>query len=143
MPTIEQNIERIADALEALVKLASNPITTQVTNVVAEDPTKVKAEASKAAAGKEKDKTTKPAPKQEAPKPEEPKPDPEPEQPEVDPLEETDAKPPTVDEVRAALKAYRDIEGAAAMMDILKQHGAETLTALKPENYAAVIAAVK
>ena len=64
---------------------------------------------------------------------------------EPDPL---DAKPAgkaiTEDEVRVALKNYRDIEGSAAMMEILTKHGkAASMAELKEENYAAVLAAVK
>lgn len=155
MPTIEENLEtlaknstRIADAIEALVKLMANPITTTVNNTVVDTSGKaaaqIAAEAGKAAAGKEKDKTT--APKTEpAKQPDPPTPDPvvEPD-PLDDPASETPAEKFTIDQVRAALKAYRDIEGAAAMMDVLKTHGGvEALSGLKEDKYAAVMAAVK
>jgi hypothetical protein len=140
LPTIEENIGRIADALEAIAKLAANPITTTITNIVADETPKaetVKATATRTTSGKAKDKTTVPA-VEEAPTVEE-----APAAVEVDPLAEPAGEPPTIDEVRAALKAYRDVEGAAAMMEVLKNHGAANLQDLKVDQYAAIIAAVK
>lgn len=65
---------------------------------------------------------------------------------EVDPLADPPAaeeKPITIDDVRKALMDYRAIEGAPAMMEILKTHGkADSLGAVKPENFAAIMTAV-
>lgn len=70
------------------------------------------------------------------------------------PVEEKKPSPPpaaaadagkayTLDQVRNALKEYRAIEGAPAMLEVLKTHGgAASLTEVKPENYAAIMAAV-
>lgn len=75
----------------------------------------------------------KPAPKQE--------PAPPPKEPETDPLEEGGF---TIDQVRAALKEYRAIEGAAAMVEVLKTHGgSDKLTNIDPSNYAAIMEAVE
>lgn len=65
---------------------------------------------------------------------------------EVDPLDDAGAveeKAYTLDDVRKALMEYRAIEGAPAMMEVLKTHGgAESLSAVKPANYAAIMKAV-
>jgi predicted lipid-binding transport protein (Tim44 family) len=86
----------------------------------------------------------KPAPAPE-PEPEQVDPPADPED-EVDPLGEdpVDEKTYTEDEVRTALKAYREVEGSAAMMEILRTHGdADSMATLKPAKYAAVMAAIK
>lgn len=66
---------------------------------------------------------------------------------EVDPLggdaPAEEEKKYTIDDVRKALQEYRAIEGAPAMMEVLKTAGkAESLNAVKPENFAAIMAAV-
>ncbi len=49
----------------------------------------------------------------------------------------------TLDEVRAALKEYRAIEGAPAMLEVLKVHGGkEALTEVDPKDFAAIMTAV-
>lgn len=48
----------------------------------------------------------------------------------------------TQDDIRNALKAYRDIEGAAAMLEVLKANGADSLAALSPSKYEDVMKAV-
>lgn len=64
----------------------------------------------------------------------------------ADPLADAPAeeeKKLTLDDVRSALQAYRSIEGAPAMMEVLKTHGkADALSAVKPENFAAIMAAI-
>ena len=42
--------------------------------------------------------------------------------------------------LREALKGYRSINGAPAMMELLKKHGAESLQALAKDKYQAVYA---
>lgn len=49
----------------------------------------------------------------------------------------------TEDDVRKALKNYRDINGADAVMAILKEHGASGMGSLKPEHYASVMKLVR
>lgn len=44
-------------------------------------------------------------------------------------------KQPTLEEVRAALKALRDKKGAAAVKELLKAYGANSVPELKPEDY--------
>ncbi len=49
----------------------------------------------------------------------------------------------TIDEVRAALKEYRAIEGAPAMLEVLKTHGGkEALTEVDPKHFPAIMEAV-
>ena len=49
----------------------------------------------------------------------------------------------TLDEVRAALKEYRSIEGAPAMLEVLKTHGHnESLPEVDPKYYPAIMEAV-
>ena len=49
----------------------------------------------------------------------------------------------TEDQVRKALKDYRDINGADAVMAILGKHGAKGMGTLKVEDYAAVMKEVR
>lgn len=140
MATIEQNLERIATALETIAKNGGSlSVVHQQVGEVSETKVDVKAgddaAAKKAAADKKaadaaaaKKKADEDAAAKKA-------------------ADEAAAKAATeggasIDDVRAALKAYREIEGAAAMLDVLKEFGAENLQALKPENFAAVIAKV-
>ena len=143
LETLVANSGRIADALEALVKLggASTTVIAAAAEVVAKDEAKPAAKVDKP---KPAAKVDKPAP-EPTPEPE-PVVEPEPTPPaaEPDPLDGPgDEAKYTVDQVRAALKDYRDIEGSAAMMEVLRKHGADSLGALKPEAFAGVMADVK
>lgn len=61
-----------------------------------------------------------------------------------DPLDTLDSKPPSVDDVRAALTAFMLENGEDATTALLKKHaGVERLSQVKAEHYAAVIAAAK
>lgn len=134
--SIEKNLEalatntgRIADALEQLVSLAgSAPVT--ITPAPATEP--VKEEPKKPAAAKKVETKKQPAPEPE---------------PEVDPLDDDQPAAPeatfTPDEVRAALRTYRDVEGDGAMMAVLKSFGATGMGSLKESDYAAVMAKVR
>ncbi len=144
MATIEELLERqaaaaerAATALEALVELAQNPITTTVVNNIQATDKQVELEraaAAKTVDGNPKDKSTKPA---QAPEPEKPAPEPE-----VDPLDEAPTKPAkklTQDDIRARLKDYRAANGAPAMMDILARvGGVSSLAELPADKYDAV-----
>lgn len=44
-------------------------------------------------------------------------------------------KQPSIEEVRAALKALRDKKGAEAVRELLKAYNADSLPSLKPEDY--------
>lgn len=121
MPTIEQNLERIADALEKIAAQGGG-VAAQVQQVVAEKPAETKAE--KPAETKAADK-----PKAEADKPAE------------KPAEKPKSSK-TIEDVRTALKNYREIEGTPAMLEVLKKHGAANINELAKEHYEAVIAAV-
>lgn len=139
MATIEQNLERIATALETIAKNGGSlSVVHQQVGEVSETKVDVKAgddaAAKKAAADK---KAAEAAAKKKADE----------EAAAKKAADEAAAKAatgdgPSIDDVRAALKAYREIEGAAAMLDVLKQFGAENLQALKPEHFADVIAKV-
>lgn len=85
-------------------------------------------------------KEAKTTPKKETPAP---KPTPEPE-PKPDPVAEDEpASEYTIDQVRAALKEYRGIEGATAMLEIIKTHGgAEQLTSVDPSKFGAIMEAI-
>lgn len=48
---------------------------------------------------------------------------------------------PTLEEVRKALKEYAAIEGKEAAIQILKDHGASSMSELDEEHYADVVAA--
>lgn len=123
--------ERIAAALEKIA--AKETVTVGEVSVTATPEA--------AAAVKEAAKpATKPVEKKaEAPK-EEPKPEPEPE-PEAP--AEPEGPTYTIDEVRAALKEYRAIEGAPAMLEVLKTHGGkEALTEVDPSAFPAIMEAV-
>jgi hypothetical protein len=145
LATIATNSERIAAALE---KIAENGVATiTISGEPAAEPAKMApktTEQKPKAAATTKDKPAAPEPKVE------PEPEPvvetvvEPE-PAADPLEEkpADASEVTVDQVRTALKNYRDIEGSAAMLEVLKKYGTDSLAGLKPDQYAAVLADVK
>lgn len=118
--SIENTLERIAKALETIAANGGTQIVGSSEPIKVETPKKetVKKEAKKAAA-------------------------------EPDPI--ADEKPAkaasefTIEHVRDALKAYREIEGQDAMLDILKQQGggAKNLAELKEEHFAAVINATK
>lgn len=47
--------------------------------------------------------------------------------------------PPTLEEVRAAMKELRGRKGAGAVKEILKAYGVDNLTLLKPEDYAGAL----
>ena len=49
-------------------------------------------------------------------------------------------KSATIDDVRKALQSYRQIEGTPAMLEILKSFGAANINEIKPEQYADVVA---
>lgn len=62
----------------------------------------------------------------------------------AEPKQETKPKGPTVDDVRAALKAYAAIEGKPAALEKLKTvGGAETVQDLPEGKYQAVIDSLK
>ena len=137
--SIENTLERIAAALEAIVEIGK----TQEAVVKATLATTAGSPKTVKTPPKQVEKVVEP----ETPPAEEPKADEKivhaaVEESVVDPLdtpEETAEKTWTSDEVRAGLKAYRDIEGSAAMMEVLKNHGAENMSGLKPERYAEVM----
>lgn len=141
--TIEQNLERIANALEAIAANGGGlSVTNVVTTAAGDDGAAEKAAAAaKAAADKKaKDEAAAKAKAEAAAKEKAEK-----EAAEKAAAEAAVSKPadgPSIDDVRLALKAYREIEGAAAMLDVLKSFGAENLQALKPEHFADVIAKV-
>lgn len=158
--TIEQNLQRIADAqertataLEALLahlgsstSFAGTAIAGTVEETVDNSAAEAKA-AEEAAAAKKKADAAAAKKKADAKKAEE-------EAAaaaaaaaeEVDPLGDAGGeteKEYALDDVRKALMDYRAIEGAPAMMEILKTHGkAEALSSVKPENFAAIMKAV-
>lgn len=140
--SIEENLARLADAqertataIEAVLAILASAPTGGV--VVAKAPTTRKA----------------PPKATDTPPPaEEQQPDPEPEKDpldEGDPLDDAPAEPEvkkwTEDEVRAALKSYREINGGDAVMTVLEEHGggAKGMGSLKPEFYAAVMKEVR
>ena len=49
--------------------------------------------------------------------------------------EHKEPEQPTIEEVRAALKALRDRKGSEAVKELLKAYGAGSLPELKPEDY--------
>ena len=49
--------------------------------------------------------------------------------------EHRDPPQPSLEEVRAALKQLRDRKGSAAVKELLKAYGADSLPNLKPEDY--------
>lgn len=134
--TIEQNLERIADALEKIA--AGGGSLTSVTNVVAAaddgkaaaDKAKAdKAKADKAAADKKAADDAAAAKAAE-------------EAAAAAALGGGDKPKHTKDDVRKALQAYREIEGTPAMLEILKKAGATTLNDLAEDKYDEVVAAV-
>lgn len=162
--SLERNIERIADALEAIASTlassatlatapAERPASSASNTIIDQPPAEEK---PKATTRQRKPAETKPEPQPE-PQPEpEPEPQPEPETPaepeapadpledEVDPLADDEpAKKYTKDDVRSALRAYQGIEGSAAMMEVLRKAGADSLASLSEDKYAEVMAAVK
>jgi len=144
MATIEQNLERIATALETIAKNGGSlSVVHNQVGEVSETKVDVKAgedAAAKAAADKKaaeaaaakKAAADKKAAEEAAAK----------KAADAAAASAATGDGKTIDDVRAALKAYREIEGAAAMLDVLKEFGAENLQALKPEHFAAVIAKV-
>ena len=139
MPTIEQNLERTADALEKIAAQGGS----LATAVNTEDDGAAKAAAAKAAADKkaadEKAAAAKVAADKKA----------------ADEKAAADKKAAaaaledkpkssgkTKDDVRKALQAYREIEGTPAMLEILKKHGAANLNELAEDQYDAVVMAV-
>ena len=149
MPTIEQNLERIADALEKIAAQGGS-LATVVNTVVQAEPAKTeddgaaKAAAAKAAADKkaadEKAASAKAAADKKAA-------DEKKASEEAAAAAALDEKPKasggkTKDDVRKALQAYREIEGTPAMLEVLKKHGAANLNELAEDQYDAVVAAV-
>ena len=156
MPTIEQNLERIANALEKIAaqgsSLASNVVS--VVTSPADDKAEAEAAAAAEAAAKKaaadekaaKDKAAKEAAaaKKAAEEAAAAKKAAEEEAAAAAALG-SDDKPKstaTKDDVRKALQAYREIEGTPAMLEILKKHGSTTLNDLAEDQYDAVLASV-
>ena len=131
MPTIEQNLERIADALEkiaaqggsiSVVHNAVGAVSETKVDVKADKPaddSAKKAEAKKAANAKATADAAAAAALDDKPK-----------------------STKTKDDVRKALQAYREIEGTPAMLEVLKKAGAANLNELTEDKYDEVIAAV-
>lgn len=117
--SIERNIERIADALEII----AGKVTPAVTPAAAEVPAKPKAVKAKPA----------------------PAPEPVVEEAAQDDAFATEAPATqvTAEDVRAALVAYSKKTSQAEALKLLAKHGggADRIPALKPEFYAAVVAA--
>lgn len=129
MPTIEQNLERIADALEKIaaqggsISVVHNAVSETKVDVKADKPAAdaKKAAEAKAAADAKKAATEKAA---------------------AAALDDKPKSTKTKDDVRKALQAYREIEGTPAMLEVLKKHGAANLNELAEDQYDAVVAAV-
>jgi len=141
LPTIEKNLERIADALEALSMFAKTAYLAPA--VAAVQPASAPQEELLPVT------TTRPEPPK-AEKPEQPKADKpkqaEPEKPkQAEPEKPKQAEGPhiTKDELRKALQSFREIEGTPAMLDVLKRHGASNINELPIESYASVLKAVQ
>lgn len=153
--SIEKDLTRIADALEQIAKGdAAGQIATALEKLLAGAPVAAPAEEAP------KDKPASTGSRRQAKnveredKPEPPAPEPEPEEQPAeddmgldDPEDEQPAEPEepsfTEDEVRKALKNFRDINGSDAVMKVLKDHGASGMGSLKPEQYASVMKAVR
>jgi hypothetical protein len=121
--SIEQNLTRIADALEALVTKVAASVTSQPT-------------AGAEPAGKPRKAKTETAPGPTPPPAKDPV-------PEVDDFDSppADEKKYTKDDVRAALVALQKKTGShETARGLLAKHGAKSLSDLKETSYAAVIA---
>lgn len=139
LATLAANTGRIADAIEKL--LGSTALTaTGATGSAVEQPEPEQVKTPTSTGSKRQAKNV----EREEKKPE---PEPEPEVEERDPLDDDlDQEPEatfTPDEVRAALRTYRDVEGDGAMMAVLKSFGATGMASLKESDYAAVMAKVR
>lgn len=137
LSAIAQNTGRIADALEALLSSASGLAAGVAAQATVQEPEPEKQAASTGSRRQAKNH------EREDKAPEEPKPE---EPPASDPLDDaptTDEATFTEEEVRKALKTYRDIEGSAATMAILAKFGADGMGSLKPEHYAGVMKEVR
>jgi hypothetical protein len=153
---IALNTGRIADALEHIAGIA-NLLQTQATGGVATTKEETPAAAVKKSASTTVKKPAVEEPAVEEPAVEEPAveepaveepavEEPAVEEPELDPLDatsETEEVTFTEEEVRKALKTYRDIESSAAAMLVLKKFGADGMGSLKKSDYAAVMALVR
>lgn len=163
--SIEATLERIATALEKIAENGSE-LGTSLTTLLTSPTLAIGAPATPASEvvieatdtkPTTRKRATPPADKAPAEKPvEEKKPDEPPVEEkaeEVDPLDDGQAVDPLADdepaktytkeEVRTALKSYQNIEGSAAMMEVLRKHGADSLSNLAEARYAEVMAAVK
>jgi hypothetical protein len=133
LAALAANTGRIADALE---KLLNSPVLgTEITSTPAETAPEPEPKASTGSKRQAKN-----VEREEKPV------DPEPEVEERDPLDddlEEQQATFTPDEVRAALRTYRDVEGDGAMMAVLKSFGATGMGSLKEADYAAVMAKVR
>lgn len=138
LATLAANTGRIADAIEKL--LGSTALTaTGATGSAVEQPEPEQVKTPTSTGSKRQAKNV----EREEKKPE---PEPEPEVEERDPLDDDQGEPEatyTSDEVRAALRTYRDVEGDGAMMAVLKSFGATGMASLKESDYAAVMAKVR
>lgn len=150
MPTIEQNLERIADALEkiaaqggsiSVVHNAVGAVSETKVDVKADKPAddsakkaaeaKAAADAKKAADAKAAADAKKAADEKAAA-----------DAAAAAALDDKPKSTKTKDDVRKALQAYREIEGTPAMLEVLKKHGAANLNELAEDQYDAVVAAV-
>jgi hypothetical protein len=128
--SIEKDLTRIADALEKIAARHGEQSGLVAAAVAQVTKAETKAAAAEAAA------QTPTEPKAEVKA-----------EPVVEAVVEPEKSAPTVtvtlEEVRTALKEYRAIEGATAMLSVLKKHGeVDELSKLDPSKYAAVLAAV-
>jgi hypothetical protein len=126
--TIENNLKRIADALEALV--ASQGIVPEQLDLVDDAPGAEKPEPEKKPAAKKtsKKKTSKKVSKKKTGK-------------KVGkPKEEVETDLTIKDDVRPVLKRLREEVSHAAVKSLLKKHGASTLQQLDPSKFENIIA---
>jgi hypothetical protein len=131
MPTIEENLGRIATALEKIAtngKTLTPAVAAVVTNVAGkpEDNKLTKAAEDKAAADADAKATADAKAKADADAAAAP----------------TSTSKATKDDVRKALQAYREIEGTPAMLEVLKGFGASNLNELKEAQYDEIVAKV-
>lgn len=132
MPTIEENLTRIANALEKIA--ANSNLGNTSTPVDTSGPDKVAAAKAAAAAEARATKIALDTADAKAAKAAA--------DVAVTPIEDKPKSTKTKDDVRKALQAYREIEGTPAMLEVLKKVGAANLNELAEDKYDEVLAAV-
>jgi len=142
--SIEETLTRLADAQErtatALEGVLAALLAGAATSVTVTPTVTIEGEASEKPASRGSTRQRNNVEREDKPAPQ-PEPEPEPD-PLDDPLDAPAKEPEekfSEEDVRKALKSWRDINGSDALTALLKRYGASGMASLKPADYPAIM----